>query len=82
MNSRVFLVTGATAGIGLAIARGCARVPQSEVILVGRNEAKCRESRDAIVAETSNRSVCALHVPSSPRLFMLNIIVSAYEVVD
>jgi len=51
------MVTGATAGIGEAIALGCARVPSSHVILIGRAEDRCKSSRDRIVSITKNSNV-------------------------
>ncbi len=53
MDHKVVLVTGATAGIGLAAAQGFARLG-AEVILVARDEAKGVRVRDELAAATGN----------------------------
>lgn len=55
-RGKVCLVTGATSGIGLAIARGLAACGAT-VILVGRSEAKCATLVARIKQETGNPSV-------------------------
>jgi NAD(P)-dependent dehydrogenase (short-subunit alcohol dehydrogenase family) len=51
LTNKIALVTGSTAGIGLAIARRLA-AEGAEVILTGRTEARISEARAAILAET------------------------------
>ncbi|ALW85430.1 oxidoreductase [Hymenobacter sedentarius] len=51
LTNKVALVTGSTAGIGLAIARRLA-AEGAEVIITGRTEARIQEARSAILAET------------------------------
>jgi len=58
MAARVFVVTGATSGIGEAIALGIAgQSNQNEVMIVGRNESKCQAARDRIIAQSSNSKI-------------------------
>ncbi|MBO0359256.1 SDR family oxidoreductase [Hymenobacter sp. BT186] len=56
LTNKVALVTGSTAGIGLAIARRLA-AEGAEVILTGRTEARISEARTAILAETPGAQV-------------------------
>ncbi len=56
-NLRVALVTGASGAIGKAIARGIARDPGFEVILLCRNEAKGRHGCQEIKRATGNSRV-------------------------
>lgn len=56
LDGRVAVVTGATSGLGLAYARGLARLGAT-TRLVARDEARARAVRDAIVAETHNPDV-------------------------
>jgi len=56
-SSRVYLVTGATQGIGLGIARGLANTPNSEVIIVGRNEEKARSVVAELKKSTGNQKI-------------------------
>jgi NAD(P)-dependent dehydrogenase (short-subunit alcohol dehydrogenase family) len=56
MKGRVCLVTGATAGIGEAVARELAH-RGATVVIVGRNEARCQATVDAIRKETGNLAV-------------------------
>jgi len=58
---RTFLVTGASAGIGEAIALGCAKVPSAAVIIVGRNEQRCKAARDRVAAASHNPNICTPH---------------------
>lgn len=51
MDGKVCLVTGATSGHGLAVARALAR-RGAELIVHGRNEARVRQVRDEVAAET------------------------------
>jgi NAD(P)-dependent dehydrogenase (short-subunit alcohol dehydrogenase family) len=55
--ARVALVTGATGAIGEAIARQLAAAPGFEVILIGRDEARTRQTAEAIRAATANNQV-------------------------
>lgn len=52
-SGRVALVTGATSGIGLAIAEGLARHGDT-VLVVGRDEARARAACEAIALRTGN----------------------------
>lgn len=56
LTNKVALVTGSTAGIGLAIARRLA-AEGAEVILTGRTEARLAEARAAVLAETPGAKV-------------------------
>ncbi|WP_022822467.1 SDR family NAD(P)-dependent oxidoreductase [Hymenobacter norwichensis] len=56
LTNKVALVTGSTAGIGLAIARRLA-AEGAEVIITGRTEARLTEARTAILAETPAANV-------------------------
>jgi NAD(P)-dependent dehydrogenase (short-subunit alcohol dehydrogenase family) len=54
MEGRVCLVTGATSGHGLAVARGlCLR--GADVILLGRSPERCRATREQLARETGRR---------------------------
>jgi NAD(P)-dependent dehydrogenase (short-subunit alcohol dehydrogenase family) len=55
--AQVALVTGATGAIGEAIARQLAATPRFEVILIGRDEARTRQTAEAIRAATANNQV-------------------------
>jgi NAD(P)-dependent dehydrogenase (short-subunit alcohol dehydrogenase family) len=55
MQGRVCLVTGATDGHGLAVARGLAR-RGADVVLLGRNPEKCRRVQAEIAAENGGKS--------------------------
>jgi NAD(P)-dependent dehydrogenase (short-subunit alcohol dehydrogenase family) len=55
MQGRVCLVTGATDGHGLAVARGLARLG-ADVVLLGRNPEKCRRVQAEIAAENGGKS--------------------------
>ncbi|MBF9142103.1 SDR family NAD(P)-dependent oxidoreductase [Hymenobacter properus] len=56
LTDKLALVTGSTAGIGLAIARRLA-AEGAEVIITGRTEARIAEARAAILAETPQARV-------------------------
>lgn len=56
-TSRVFLVTGSTGAIGEAIARQLASVEDHEVVLVGRNESRTRQTVSEIIRTTGNERV-------------------------
>jgi len=56
IGERIILVTGATAGIGLATARAVAR-QGATVVLVGRDREKTRGAVEAITRETGNTRV-------------------------
>lgn len=56
-SSRVFLVTGPTGAIGKAIARQLASEADHEVVLVGRNEARTRQTASEIIQTTGNERV-------------------------
>ncbi len=56
MQGKVCIVTGATAGIGEVTALALAR-KGATVVVISRNEAKCRATVDRIRAETGNAGV-------------------------
>ena len=56
LTSKTALVTGSTAGIGLAIAQGLA-AEGAAVIITGRSEARIAEAKAAILAQTPEASV-------------------------
>ncbi len=56
-TSRVFLVSGSTGAIGKAIARQLASVEDHEVVLVGRNETRTRQTVLEIIRTTGNERV-------------------------
>ena len=56
-SSRVFLVTGSTGAIGKAIARQLASVADHEVVLVGRDETRTRQTALEIIRNTGNERV-------------------------
>lgn len=56
MNDKIALVTGATSGIGEAIAEGLAR-QGATTILISRSEAKCRAVSERLKRETGNGQV-------------------------
>lgn len=59
MHEKTCMVTGATAGIGLATARALAQL-DARVILVGRNPEKCTRVVESIRQETGNTKVDCL----------------------
>lgn len=72
MTGKVCLVTGATAGIGRVAAEKLARA-NATVVLVGRNEEKCRTAVEAITAATGNTSVSYLVADLSSRKKIKNL---------
>jgi NAD(P)-dependent dehydrogenase (short-subunit alcohol dehydrogenase family) len=56
MVGKTCLITGATAGIGLAAARELARLG-ARVVLVGRSPERCEKAAEAIRRETGNPAV-------------------------
>jgi NAD(P)-dependent dehydrogenase (short-subunit alcohol dehydrogenase family) len=56
-EAKVFLVTGATGAIGKAMARQLAATPDSEVVLVCRNQDKAKQAVKDIVDSTGNSRV-------------------------
>lgn len=56
MNEKICLITGATSGIGKATAFGLAESGHS-VILLGRNETKCKQVSEQIKKKTNNEKV-------------------------
>ncbi|WP_375435679.1 SDR family NAD(P)-dependent oxidoreductase [uncultured Hymenobacter sp.] len=64
LTHKVALITGSTAGIGLAIARRLA-AEGAEIILTGRTEARLQEAQAAILAETPNATVRGVAVDFS-----------------
>ena len=54
---RVALVTGASGAIGKAIARGIAKDPRCEVILLCRSDAKARHACQEVIRDTGNSKV-------------------------
>jgi NAD(P)-dependent dehydrogenase (short-subunit alcohol dehydrogenase family) len=55
--SIITIVTGATGAIGQAIARHLAATPGCEVVVVGRDEARSRQTTEEIIATTGNERV-------------------------
>lgn len=55
-DTKIALITGATSGIGEATARGLA-VQGLRVVIVGRNEAKCRDVIEEITTQTGNQNL-------------------------
>ena len=55
--ARVYLVSGATSGIGVEIAKGLARLPQAHVIVLGRDEKKAQAVTQTIRDETGNQNI-------------------------
>ncbi|MBB4600290.1 NAD(P)-dependent dehydrogenase (short-subunit alcohol dehydrogenase family) [Hymenobacter luteus] len=64
LAKKVALITGSTAGIGLAIARRLA-AEGAEVILTGRTEARLQEARTAILQETPAAAIRTVPVDFS-----------------
>lgn len=56
MKDKVFLITGATAGIGKETARGIAKTGAT-VVLVGRSEEKCEKVLQEIKTSTGNQNL-------------------------
>jgi NAD(P)-dependent dehydrogenase (short-subunit alcohol dehydrogenase family) len=73
LTNKVALVTGSTAGIGLAIARRLA-AEGADVILTGRTSARIDEARTAILAETPRASVRGVAVDFGNADEVLNLL--------
>jgi len=56
MKGKTVLVTGATNGIGKAIAQGIAE-KGAEIIIISRNEAKCKSVAELIQAQTNHSNI-------------------------
>ncbi|MBC8497054.1 MAG: SDR family NAD(P)-dependent oxidoreductase [Anaerolineales bacterium] len=63
----ISVVTGATGAIGEAIARGLAKHPTYEVVLIARNEAKAQKATQRIIQATGNQQVSYLLTDLSRR---------------
>jgi NAD(P)-dependent dehydrogenase (short-subunit alcohol dehydrogenase family) len=59
MKEKVFLITGATAGIGKETARGIARTG-ARVVIIGRNKEKCEQVLEEIRLTTGNQNLDSL----------------------
>lgn len=57
VDTRIFLLTGATGAIGKAIAMQLANIPGSEVVLICRNQQKAEQTRKEITHSTGNPHV-------------------------
>lgn len=57
-QTKVYLVTGATGAIGKVIARQLASLPNTEVVLVCRNQQKAEQAVTEIRRATKNANVC------------------------
>jgi NAD(P)-dependent dehydrogenase (short-subunit alcohol dehydrogenase family) len=55
-GEQIFLITGATSGIGYETARGLAKTG-AQVVIAGRDERKCRQSVETIRKESSNPQI-------------------------
>ena len=64
MEPRTIIVTGATSGVGLAIARGTARTG-SRVVLLSRDRRKADEAVRTIASETGNPNIESLDIDLS-----------------
>ena len=53
-DTRIFLLTGATGAIGKAIAMQLAKIPDSEVVLICRNQQKAEQTLKEITHSTGN----------------------------
>ena len=76
--SKITLVTGATGAIGFAIAHTLALMPDTEIILLGRNEEKAQRAVGAIRANTGNRKVSYALVDLSNQA-SINAFASAWD---
>ena len=54
VDTRSFLLTGATGAIGKAIAMQLAKMPGSEVVLISRSQQKAEQTRKEITHSTGN----------------------------
>src|SRR5690349_9334626 len=66
MAARYYIVTGATAGIGVKIAEGLSRQAGAHVTLVGRNEAKCKFVLESLRKSTGNKNLGPAHFRTFP----------------
>ncbi|GAA4912441.1 NAD(P)-dependent dehydrogenase (short-subunit alcohol dehydrogenase family) [Stackebrandtia albiflava] len=80
MQGRTVLVTGSTGGIGLATARGLARLG-ARVLLVGRDPARAAEAATALRAETG-RDVTAFHTDVSHAAGLAHLVTRVGEHCD
>ena len=57
VDTRIFLLTGATGAIGKAIAKQLAKIPDSEVVLICRNQQKAEQALKEIMHSSGNPQV-------------------------
>lgn len=84
MPNKVFVVTGATSGIGRALAAGLAQTGET-IVLVAREAGRGSAALQEITQETKNRNIdmqlCDLSIMSSVRN-LAEILKSRYEKID
>lgn len=71
-NNKICLVTGATSGIGYAIAKGLA-VEKCTLILIGRTPLKGRAVVEQIIAETGNTAVRYYNIDLTSQLLIRKV---------